>query len=584
MAKKSLLIILCLMLVTVLASACSLAGGGTGSTDCEHTEVKDAAVAPTCTETGLTEGSHCSVCNEVIIAQETVKANGHTEVADAAVAPTCTETGLTEGSHCSVCEEPIIAQETVKANGHTEVADAAVAPTCTETGLTAGSHCSVCEEPIIAQETVKALGHSEVIDNAVSSSCTETGLTAGVHCSVCEETIIAQEIIPAAHSFSEWTRLSEPDCFFAGEETRACTVCGESETQEVAVLEHSFVQDEETKLFSCEKCDARILNGHLYAAFDYTVNWYDAYKICDTLGGYLVTITSSTEQALLNEIIGAKSFDWATGDGYFYFIGGIYNIDGWHWITGETMEYTNWSIRESSESAVGVVQWHIALATGKKAYSNAHVKPGEWEDLGHWLRHGFICEWELEIEESEHFFTEWETVKAASCFEDGEQYRICTHCGLEETEVITVEHNFVFNEATGITACENCSAAMYEGRIYKIFTFGQYLSWFDAYAYCENLGGHLVTITSAEEQTFIENYMTSLSISSITSIGAYNDGEKWNWVTGEEFDYSNWGIGEPNNNKNQEFFGEINYEVFGKWNDIPLVKHHLNVLCEWEAE
>ena len=43
----------------------------------EHTIVTDAAKAPTCTETGLTEGSHCSVCNEVFKAQETVPATGH---------------------------------------------------------------------------------------------------------------------------------------------------------------------------------------------------------------------------------------------------------------------------------------------------------------------------------------------------------------------------------------------------------------------------------------------------------------------------------------------------------------------------
>ena len=42
-----------------------------------HTEATDAAVAPTCTETGLTEGNHCSVCNKVLIAQKTVDALGH---------------------------------------------------------------------------------------------------------------------------------------------------------------------------------------------------------------------------------------------------------------------------------------------------------------------------------------------------------------------------------------------------------------------------------------------------------------------------------------------------------------------------
>ena len=124
-----------------------------------HTEVTDAAVAPTCTETGKTEGKHCSVCNTVLKAQEVIPALGHTEVTDAAVAPTCTETGLTEGKHCSVCNTVLKAQEVIPATGHTEVTDAAVAPTCTETGKTEGKHCSVCNKILVMQEEIPADGH-----------------------------------------------------------------------------------------------------------------------------------------------------------------------------------------------------------------------------------------------------------------------------------------------------------------------------------------------------------------------------------------------------------------------------------------
>ena len=78
-----------------------------------HTIVADAAVAATCTATGLSEGSHCSICGEVMVAQiETPKA-GHTVVTDVAVAPTVTSTGLTEGSHCSVCGKVIVAQTVI---------------------------------------------------------------------------------------------------------------------------------------------------------------------------------------------------------------------------------------------------------------------------------------------------------------------------------------------------------------------------------------------------------------------------------------------------------------------------------------
>ena len=119
-----------------------------------HTEVPDDGKTATCTEDGLTNGSHCSICGEVITAQETIPAKGHTEAIDDAVAPTCTEDGLTEGKHCSVCGEVITAQETIPANGHTVVIDEAVPATTTSTGLTEGSHCSVCGEVLVAQEEI----------------------------------------------------------------------------------------------------------------------------------------------------------------------------------------------------------------------------------------------------------------------------------------------------------------------------------------------------------------------------------------------------------------------------------------------
>lgn len=75
------------------------------SADSAHKAVIDEAVDATCTETGLTEGSHCSVCNEVIKAQETVPALGHKWSEWETVIPACVEGGGIKGRVCSVCGE-----------------------------------------------------------------------------------------------------------------------------------------------------------------------------------------------------------------------------------------------------------------------------------------------------------------------------------------------------------------------------------------------------------------------------------------------------------------------------------------------
>ena len=169
-----------------------------------HKVVVDQAKEATCTEDGLTEGKHCSVCKEVIKKQEVIPATGHKVVVDQGKKATCTEDGLTEGKHCSVCKEVIKKQEVIPATGHKVVVDQAKEATCAENGLTEGSHCSVCNEVIKKQEVIPATGHKEVLDSAKEATCTNTGLTEGIHCSICNKIIKKQEIIPAlGHDFKD---------------------------------------------------------------------------------------------------------------------------------------------------------------------------------------------------------------------------------------------------------------------------------------------------------------------------------------------------------------------------------------------
>ncbi len=181
-------------------------------------------IAPTCTQNGLRERV-CTICGRK--AEEDVSAKGHTEVVDNAVEATCTETGLTEGKHCSVCNTVLVKQNEVLAKGHTEVVDNAVEPTCTETGLTEGKHCSVCNTVLVKQNVVAAKGHTEVIDEVVEPTCDKQGKTEGKHCSVCGTVIVAQqEVKKLDHTYDDGVITKEATEFEYGKKRYTCTACG----------------------------------------------------------------------------------------------------------------------------------------------------------------------------------------------------------------------------------------------------------------------------------------------------------------------------------------------------------------------
>ena len=150
-----------------------------------HDEVIDAEKAPTCTQTGLTEGKHCARCNKVLVAQTEIPALGH-NVTEGTVTkqPTCTEDGEIVGT-CSRCGETNVTAKVDKLP-HTEEDVAAVPATCTESGRSAGKYCSVCGEYTEGHELLAPLGHTL---RALPETDT---LTEGQECSVCHEIVIPQ--------------------------------------------------------------------------------------------------------------------------------------------------------------------------------------------------------------------------------------------------------------------------------------------------------------------------------------------------------------------------------------------------------
>ena len=162
-----------------------------------HTTKLVDTVAPTCTQPGNKAYYVCETCGRAFkdkqgtqattVRAEAVPALGHTEVTDQRVEPTCTKTGLTEGTHCSVCDEVLTAQKEIPAKGHSEVIDEGTEPTCTKPGLTEGKHCSVCNEVLTAQEEIPAKGHDVEKVEAKDATCTEDGNNDYYVCRVCGE-------------------------------------------------------------------------------------------------------------------------------------------------------------------------------------------------------------------------------------------------------------------------------------------------------------------------------------------------------------------------------------------------------------
>jgi hypothetical protein len=98
-------------------------------------------------------------------------------------------------------------------------------------------------------------------------------------------------------------------------------------------------------------------NGHSYYRSTGTATWTTARSNCVSMGGYLVTITTSGEQSFIFNI-------WPSG---WIGLTDEVNEGTWRWVTGETYSYTNWNSGEPNNA-------------GNEDYVQ-FVSNGRWNDL-----------------------------------------------------------------------------------------------------------------------------------------------------------------------------------------------------------
>ena len=201
-----------------------------------HTVVTDKAIDPTCTVNGRTEGSHCSVCNAVLVATQTISATGHSygdwntvlnqtcedEGKEERTCSTCSNTEqnvlpslghiggvatCTEAAQCDRCRLPY-GLELGHIGGEASCTLQAVCtrcyqgygnllehnggtPTCTKKAI-----CSSCSTEYGQVNSSNHVG-TTTIRNNTSPSCEENGYTGDVYCDDCNVMLVTGENIPS---------------------------------------------------------------------------------------------------------------------------------------------------------------------------------------------------------------------------------------------------------------------------------------------------------------------------------------------------------------------------------------------------
>lgn len=128
---------------------------------------------------------------------------------------------------------------------------------------------------------------------------------------------------------------------------------------------------------------------------------------------------------------------------------------------------------------------------------------------------------------------------------------------------------------------ETPKVGVFNGHTY--YYFHTPVTWYDAKSICENMGGHLVTINSAEENQFVAGFADYSSLFWLGATDAATEGT-WQWITGEPFSYVNWAENQPDNYAGDE--GAENYllnaDANGNWVDICGCTPFL-FICEIDA-
>ena len=190
-----------------------------------HDVVIDKAVDATCTDTGLTEGSHCGRCNEVFVKQEVIPATGH----ENGITDDCTDPKnvAIEDRHCDACGKDIVIV-------HKHQSTFKVPANCCdfEYNLTQCDDCfKVLNKEITGNEYGDHVWNEKDVIVDTPATCTAEG-KGHLVCTRCEEATKSVKIPKLNHDYKTTEALDTNDnddvCYIV---TKICNNCKDTKVE-----------------------------------------------------------------------------------------------------------------------------------------------------------------------------------------------------------------------------------------------------------------------------------------------------------------------------------------------------------------
>ena len=182
-------------------------------------------------EDGLKTTLHGSTFISIVFHKhEKVSINGSGE--------SCTNTGLSEGVKCSICNQVLVPQEIIPSKSHDwSEWKTTTSPTCTANGV----ETRICACGKKETRKIDMIGH-DYKAVVTAPTCTEKGYT--TYTCACGDTYQADEVAALGHSFGEYVTTMKAGFDQAGEQTATCSVCQATDVKAIAAAVVPTIKDQ----------------------------------------------------------------------------------------------------------------------------------------------------------------------------------------------------------------------------------------------------------------------------------------------------------------------------------------------------